>query len=354
MGKIRKIILWNLLVLGVSLVIVGGVAAKQTAQLFWGEGCPHCEKVRLFLQDNQQNLRWTIIEKEIYHHPENRTLFLNAVKECGLDIKKAGVPLLVVGEQCYSGDREIINVLQNQALTGAKKPSWPQTKTGAKLTLPLVVSGALVDAVNPCAFAVLILLLMTVLAAGQRRRVISAGLAFSGAIFFSYYAMGVGLYRLVVWARLSLLLAHFIGILAIILGLLNLKDYFAYGAGGFVMEVPRRWRPQMKKLIRSATSPVSAFIIGLAVSTFLLPCTSGPYIVITSWLATRERYRQALLWLAVYNLVFISPMVAITIGVWRGLVPQQLEEKRQKSLRILHLLAGLLLILMGTGIYLLP
>ncbi len=353
MGKVKQAVLWALLVLGVSLVVAGGVAAKQTAQLFWGEGCPHCEKVRLFLQDNQQNIKWNIVEKEIYHHPENRTLFLNAVRNCGLDIKKAGVPLLVVGEQCYLGDREIINVIQNQALREAKKPSRLPAKAGAKLTLPLVVSGALVDAINPCAFAVLILLLMTILAAGQRRRVIGAGLAFSGAIFLSYYAMGVGLYHLVVWAHLSLFLARFLGGLAIILGLLNLKDYFAYGAGGFVMEVPRRWRPRMKRLIRSATSPISAFIIGLAVSTFLLPCTSGPYIVITSWLAAREHYQQALAWLAVYNLVFISPMLAITVGVWRGLVPQQLEEKRQKSLRLLHLLAGLLLTFVGIATYLL-
>jgi cytochrome c biogenesis protein CcdA len=46
------------------------------------------------------------------------------------------------------------------------------------------------------------------------------------------------------------------------------------------MEVPLAWRPAMHKIIKKATSPIGAFIVGFVVSLFLLPCTSGPYITI--------------------------------------------------------------------------
>ena len=46
------------------------------------------------------------------------------------------------------------------------------------------------------------------------------------------------------------------------------------------MEVPLSWRPKMMKLIQSVISPCGAFVIGILVSLFLLPCSSGPYMVI--------------------------------------------------------------------------
>jgi len=34
----------------------------------------------------------------------------------------------------------------------------------------------------------------------------------------------------------------FVGVLAIVVGVLNLKDYFFYGSGGFAAEIPQAWR----------------------------------------------------------------------------------------------------------------
>ena len=151
--------------------------------------------------------------------------------------------------------------------------------------------------------------------------------------------------------EISHLFFKIVGWLAIFLGLLNLKDYFWYGKG-FLMEVPMSWRPRLKSLLKSVTSPAGAFGIGFLVSLILLPCTSGPYIVILGMLAKKALQAKAVLYLILYNLIFISPMVLISFAVYKGFDPAKAEEMRQKRLRTLHLIAGIIMLIMGAVIIL--
>ena len=68
------------------------------------------------------------------------------------------------------------------------------------------------------------------------------------------------------------------------------------------MEVPISWRPRLKAVIKGITSVPGAFLVGFVVSLFLLPCTSGPYIVILGLLAKTTTRNYALLLLLLYNL----------------------------------------------------
>ncbi|MCK5039913.1 MAG: hypothetical protein KAR87_03020 [Candidatus Aenigmarchaeota archaeon] len=222
-----------------------------------------------------------------------------------------------------------------------------------ELTIPAVIGAAIVDAINPCAFAVLIILIATILGKEyDRKKALLSGFAFSASIYISYFLMGMGLFRAIQISGLSNKFYFVISVLAIIIGLLNVKDYFWYGKG-LLMEVPLSWRPRMKKLINSATTPTGAFFIGFAVSLFLLPCTSGPYIVILGLLAASETQFSGMLYLLFYNLIFVSPMIAITLIVYKGLsTTEDLENLRQKKLKHLHLAAGIIMILLGLGMLL--
>lgn len=161
--------------------------------------------------------------------------------------------------------------------------------------------------------------------------------------------MGLGLYSVVTHFETTYTFMLVIGVVAIVIGLLNIKDYFWYGKG-FLMEVPLSWRKQLKVLIHSIVSPIGAFFIGLLVSLFLLPCTSGPYIVITSMLGHTETFWQAFMLLILYNLIFILPMLLIVFGVSMGMDIQRAEEVRQRNLQRLHLVAGVIMLLMGMAI----
>ena len=107
----------------------------------------------------------------------------------------------------------------------------------------------------------------------------------------------------------------------------------------------------MKAIIRGVTSPLGAFGIGFIISLFLLPCTGGPYIVILGLLGAEETFWSAVKYLLLYNIIFVLPMLIITMAVYKGFSTQKAEEIRQKRLRILHLIAGLVLVVMGVVIF---
>ncbi|MBO4203416.1 hypothetical protein J5893_01090 [bacterium] len=114
-------------------------------------------------------------------------------------------------------------------------------------------------------------------------------------------------------------LKRIVGIIGLLVGLANLKDFFWYGKG-FVMEVPLAWRPTMMKIIKKTFSPAGAFLVGVIISLFLLPCSSGPYLTILGYLSAQELTSRmwGYIYLTVYNLIFVAPMVVISLLVGLG------------------------------------
>jgi len=66
------------------------------------------------------------------------------------------------------------------------------------------------------------------------------------------------------------------------------------------------------------------FGFSFLVSLFLLPCTSGPYIVIIGMLGQKVTHAVAIKLLLLYNLIFILPMILISMGTYWGLNIQSL------------------------------
>jgi cytochrome c biogenesis protein CcdA/glutaredoxin len=358
----------------VTILIFFGLATKTNAQdpakiyFFYGNGCPHCSLVEQYFEENDLYDRYPIEKKEIYFNRDNAVLYSIMLDKLKYPIGERGVPTVVIGDKMLVGDKPIIDnfiseadkFLENDNDVNIATPTMEEKKaqitpsaseeekekTNIDLTLAAVVGASAVDAINPCAFAVLIILMTTILASGGGKKALKSGVAFAISIFISYFLMGFGLYRALGLGGVAGIFYKVVGWLAIILGLFNLKDYFWYGKG-FLMEVPMGWRPALKGLIRSVTTPLGAFAIGFLVSLFLLPCTSGPYIVILGMLAKNVLQTNAIFYLALYNLIFVLPMIIITLAVYKGFNPAKAEAIRQKRLKTLHLIAGIIMLAMG-------
>lgn len=227
-----------------------------------------------------------------------------------------------------------------------------------KIPLWTVVSLALVDAVNPCEFAVLIMLLIAIMSADptKKKRVLYSGLAFTSAIFILYFIYGlllINIFKLVpAIDSIRTIIYTGIAIVAIVIGLLQLKDFFNYKPGGFATEMPLSFRPKVKKLISSITSPGGAFVVGAFVTLFLMPCTIGPYVILGNLLAT-ETILAAIPQLFLYNVIFIIPMLAITLGVYFGIRKvNEVAEWKEKNIKYMHLIAGIIMLLIGIGMLL--
>ena len=215
----------------------------------------------------------------------------------------------------------------------------------------IALAGA--DAVNPCALAVLVLVLVALLTAERKKSdVLKGGLMFTLAVFIFYILYGlimIGIFKSVenTIAGIRIYLLKGLGVFAMFLGALNIKDFFFYKAGSVMTEMPMVIRPKLKRIIKGITSPKGAFYIGIFVTIFLLPCTIGPYIVASGILSSLDMLKT-IPWLLIYNLIFILPMLAITFIIYFGYSSvEKVGGWKEANIRWLHLIAGLLLFIIG-------
>jgi len=383
--KIYKLIAVAIVFLVFSILFSKGALAQNQnygkkevfLHVFYGQGCPHCSTLLSFLESIKGDYpELKIYPHEVYQNNEERELFEKMADKFNAEIE--GVPTtfiddkIIVGfdkqisllleseikrcllEECGNPIEEIksIESKETEKIIGDSSPASEEKENIKRLTIPMVIGAAAVDAINPCAFAVLIILMTAALGIADKKRALKFGLAFTCSIYLAYFLMGLGLFSALQATGLSHGFYFFVTVLAIVVGFLNLKDYFWYGKG-FLMEIPLSWRPKMKKIIKSATSPWGAFLIGFAVSLFELPCTGGPYIVILGLLAKEITRNLGIIYLLLYNLIFISPLIILSIIIYKGLsTTERLEKIRQEKIKILHLISGLLM-LMIAGIMLL-
>jgi cytochrome c biogenesis protein CcdA len=222
-----------------------------------------------------------------------------------------------------------------------------------------IISLGLADSVNPCALSILALVLIAIVTynPGDRKKVLLAGLSFVLAVLIMYLIYGfliikafevvqsISSVREFLYGKLGI--NFILGIGAIILGVLGLKDFFFYKPGSVGTEMPLFLRPKANKLIAKVTSPLSAFGLGLFVTPFLLPCTIGPYIILGGLLAG-DGFITALPSLILYNFIFVFPMLAVTIIVYIGSKKaEDVKDWKEKNVRYMHLAAGILMLLIG-------
>lgn len=117
-----------LLVFIVLIVLSGGIfiflrsgKEKPTENneliLFYGTGCPHCEKVEEYLQANDIESKINVVKKEVYDNKDNANLLAKIAKKCGTKENKLGVPFLWTGSECKIGDEDIINFFKEKVGT---------------------------------------------------------------------------------------------------------------------------------------------------------------------------------------------------------------------------------------------
>jgi len=115
------------------------------------------------------------------------------------------------------------------------------------LTLPVVLASGFADGLNPCAFALLVLfatytltMVGRVTADGSptgtaRRQVLAAGSLYVGAVWITYFLIGLGLLSFLGWLGEDHLVTRVAVVIALVMGLWMLKDVFLPGVGPSMM-----------------------------------------------------------------------------------------------------------------------
>ncbi len=212
---------------------------------------------------------------------------------------------------------------------------------------------ALANSVNPCQIAMLVLVLVTILAQNNsKKKVLFAGLAFISAVYIGYLFYGIVLVQLFqtftgLLREGAIYIRYTFAILSMLIGGLQIKDFFFYKQGSFATEMPIWMRSKAKKIIEKITSPFGAFVTGFIITLFLSPCTMTPLLVATQYLS-QLGLLGALPWLLYFNFVIVLPLIVITLIISIGFSnAESIARWKEKNVRILHLIAGLALLAIG-------
>jgi cytochrome c biogenesis protein CcdA/thiol-disulfide isomerase/thioredoxin len=333
-------------------------------------GCSECSRVSAALDQLKKRFPNLVVHE--YNILDDLELNLCLSEELDVPEKQRhDAPAVFVGSD-YLVDNDItyqalIEMVSRYEGVGAE-PRWENCGEAEPPPLPtlgMVIGSALVDGLNPCAFATIIFLVsyLTVL---ERKgyEIVLVGLAFTLGVFLSYLAFGMllreafaGLTALVgpvLRPALNIVLALSCGVLAV----LSFDDYRKARKGkakDMTLRLPDRLRGWVNATIRRSSNVrgfvAAAFFAGVVVSFIELACTGWVYVPIIHNLSDPAYRAQSTLALILYCVVFIIPLVVVFVAVFLGTSSRQLGLLLQRNLALVKLVTALVFV--GIGIWLL-
>jgi thiol-disulfide isomerase/thioredoxin len=362
----------------------GGVRVRL--YLFWASTCPHCHRALRFLGTLEEELPWLEVRALEVSAPENADRYARLAEQLG--IEALYVPAFFFCGRFFQGYDDdattgrwlrdsleachaelVARTTTNQRQATEDVTAVPGSSTiavpligrldPAAFSLPmltLVLAG--LDAFNPCAFFVLLFLLSLMVHARSRVRMAAVGgifVLFSALLYFLFMAAWLNLFLMV--GYLPLITAG-AGLVAVLLGLVNIKD-FVWLNRGISLSIPERAKPglyqRMGKLVGAANLPamlVATVALALAANAYELLCTAGLPLVFTRILTLAELTMPAYYgFLAFYNAVYVLPLLAIVVVFVVTLGARKLKEDEG---RILKLLSGVMMLGLGLVLLLAP
>lgn len=232
----------------------------------------------------------------------------------------------------------------------------PETPSPASpLSIGTVLGAGLIDGINPCAFATLLFFISyIILRSGSRRRILLTGCSFAASIFCAYFLAGIGLERVVTSTSWFTAMARWfygiLGLLSTFLAILSFRDAVltAHGhAQEMILQLPGQEKSRIRSLIRAVAGshlmPLWAFLVAFPVALLEFLCTGQTYLpTIVLIIANEGLHSHAVFFLLLYNLLFILPLLVITVLAAAGVTSERLRSWFTRHLPVAKLLGGLL------------
>ncbi|MBK8260659.1 MAG: NrdH-redoxin [Nannocystis sp.] len=369
----------------------GAQGQAEVLEIFTREGCPRCADAAVFvaaLEARRPGLKvvWLDVAE-----PAARERLTALAAANGIDA--LGVPAFAVGEALligFDGDGARIEALlaapaggevegrcslsdeggcaepgeagaageAGEAADSVALPVFGVVSAGA-MGLPLfTLALGLVDGFNPCAMWVLLFLMSVLAGLGSRRKMLMIGGTFvvvSGLVYFAFMAAWLNVFLLIGASRA---VQVGLGIVAVVVSSIHIKDYFAPGKGPS-LSIPAAVKPTIYARVRGimraeapAVAIAGAAALAVLVNWVELLCTAGLPAIYTQVLAAHglaswQRYA----YLALYNLAYMFDD-AVMVGI--AVATLSREKLQERAGRQLKLLSGLVMLGLGLALIFAP
>jgi hypothetical protein len=213
----------------------------------------------------------------------------------------------------------------------------------------IIIAG--LDAFNPCAFFVLLLMLSLLVNAKDRKRMLLIGgifVFFSGFIYFIFMAAWLNLFLYMGEIRIITIIA---AVVAIGISSINIKDYFLFKKG-ISLSIPDSAKPglfeRIRKLMNASSLPtmiLGTIMLAIVTNSYELLCTAGFPMVFTRLLTLHDLTSWGYyLYLLFYNIIYVIPLLIVVLVFAKTLGARKLSEKEG---RVLKLVSGLMMLELG-------
>jgi len=327
---------------------------------FHWDRCPHCIEAESFFEKYQIVEKYDIKKIETWSNPKWAREFADTIQKLWINQNDIWVPFLLINWNCYVvwgkpiisyfeqvETKKDLNIKPECVALSDKSNLSNQNKSFWSLIWWTIILAA-ADSVNPCEFAIIVIILTTILTkTWNRKKVFLSWILFSLGLWIVYFAFGMMITTIsssIGWV----IIKRIVGIIAIIIWLINIKDTFWYGKF-IVSEIPFSRRPKMKKILNWIISPVWAFFAGVIVSVFLAPCSGWPLVAFSGMLGTNSNIQQSMYprFLLLYTIIFILPMIIITVLISLGYTDSKAVNKfKEENSSIIHFIIGIVMLLL--------
>jgi len=224
----------------------------------------------------------------------------------------------------------------------------------SEISLPFIIGGALIDSISPFLIGVMVLLLTVLSRSNNRKIMLKHGLLYVLGVYIMYLVGGIMLLQFFLITKGIVALSNFlyilIGFLTIFFSLLQIKDYFWYGRW-YSLSISPRFALTTENIIKNITAHTfSSFHLGAIVTLMELISTGAPYLAVVTLLSYTGDHYLNLVYLLLYNLIFVLPLIVILHLAYKGKSLKKIEKWRAKNRALARLIMGIFLIGMGVFI----
>ncbi len=351
-----------------------GVEKTVYIAYFYDDNCRNCDPIALELSYLEKYGSQVVVKRYNLSTTAGAKMNEAMCEAYNIPQDQRGIaPALFVGSDYLVGN-ELNRSALNAAITSnrtrlAPMIPWEAAETQIEnaqksiedrfrtLGLPTVLGAGLIDGLNPCAFTVLVFLISYLAFVGKRKgEVLAIGGAFTATVYVTYTLIGIGLFSFIraigPSGTAGRWLTGIVAGLTVAFGLLAITDYFrarktgragpSIGMGG---NATRRVHEAIRKHTRPAYLLAGAVVLGFLVTVMELGCTGQVYLPTITFVARAGDDRlRAVVYLLVYNLMFVLPLVVVFLLAYFGTSQEKLVDFGRKHSATLELVGGLALV----------
>jgi thiol-disulfide isomerase/thioredoxin len=375
-----------------SKVVTSGKKFSVDLAYFYQKGCPKCDRASYLLKYIGGKYPHLHVKPIDLNTDDGKRLNETLSNRLGLPQEKRLIaPSIFIGND-YLSPEEIVESkiealiaayekLETTSALKVEERERQQAETSmierfkSFGVLAILIAG-LIEGLNPCALATLVFFISYLTMMGRtRREILWVGMGFTGAGFITHLLLGFGILSFVQQFSFFPLFSRIIFLatfaLSLFLGIFSLYDYVQVKRGRpakMTLQVPDSLKRRIHRIIRAREGDLeankeiktrrfllAAVVIGFIVTLLQSTCTSQVYLPTILFVTNIPTLRgSAILYLVLYNIIYILPLVAIFAIVYWGTTSQQLGFFLQRRISTIKLftalfffvLAGILLIIL--------